>query len=635
LNRNIIRFLDRNFGEGEMNIPWKAIAGLVLFFSLIAVDGQTTTGGSTTARTTHQAAPKRPSIQSQIEELRQDMDAQRAQIDSLKQQLSERDTQLLQQVQQAAVAAQAAAQQAQEAAQTQQAALVASNQTVTGLQGAVADLRTSNQTAVATFNAEQVKIHQQIEHPDMLHYKGITLSPNGSFVEAATVNRTSATASDIATPFNSIPYSGADAAHMSEFYGTARQSRLALDAEGRVQNGIIRGYWEMDWLGVGVTSNNNESNSYVMRQRLLFAQAVLDNGWTFTGGQQWSLATETRVGVDNRTEALPLTIDPNYTVGLVWERQWGLRVSKKISDRFWLGTSLENPQLLAPSCAHAGGTAACPVNFVAGAAGTGGGLYNNGGQPGASSSAPLATYSYNLAPDVIAKLAVQPNWGHFEVFGVARFFRDRVYPNATPAGTGSAAGAYNDTTIGGGIGGGGRFYLAQKRFEIGLHGLWGDGVGRYGASTLPDTTLRPTGQLALLHGFSTLGELVVHPTKRFDLYFDYGMEFAGRRYFANNGGLMGYGIPNAVNTGCSAEPLPGTGPTAGYAPSNPADCAGITKDTQEPTFGYWYNIYAGEHGRLRQGFQYSYVVRNAWSGIGGSPMATNNVIETSLRYFVP
>ncbi len=615
-----------------MNINWKALASLVLVSAFTAASAQTTA----TAQKKHKTVAKKPSVESQIEELRQDMDAQRSQIDSLKQQLSERDTQL-QQAQQAAASAQAAAQQAQAAAQAQQQAIDASNQTVSTLQGAVTDLKTSTQAAVATVQSDQKKLVGDIEHPDVLHYKGITLSPAGSFIEAATVNRTKATASDIPTPFSSIPYDGANAAQMGEFYGTGRQSRLALLAEGHVSNGVIRGYWEMDWLGTGVTSNNNESNSYVLRQRQLFAQAALDNGWTFTGGQMWSLATETRDGLDNRTEVLPGTIDPNYNVGFVWERQYGFRVTKKIGNIFWLGASVENPQTLSPSCSAAGGTAACPKNYLLGATGTGGGLYNGGGQPGASSSSPLTTYSYNLAPDMIAKLAAQPTWGHFEVFGVARFFRDRVYPNANPGDTtGNATGAYNDSMVVGGIGGGGRVYVAQKKVEIGLHGLWGEGIGRYGATTLPDTTLNPYGQLAPLHGFSALGEIVGHPTKRLDLYFDYGGDYAGRRIYYINGGEEGYGIYTAVNSGCSTEPLPGNAPSSGFAPANPANCAGITKDTQEPTFGYWYNIYAGSHGRLRQGFQYSYVERNAWSGANGiGATATNNVFETSLRYYMP
>lgn len=633
-----------------MKINWKALAGLVLASTLAAGHAQSTADSASTApkttakhRVHRTAVHKRPTVESQIEDLRRDMDAQRTQIDSLKQQLSDRDAQL-QQAQQSAAAAQAAAQQAQQAAQTQQAAIESSNQSVSSLQGAVADLKTNNEAVVKTVHEEAGKIRSEIENPDALRYKGITLSPSGSFIEAATVDRSSALSSDINTPFNSVPYDGADAAHVSEFFGTGRQSRLAIDAEGHVSNGIIRGYYEMDWLGTGVTSNNNQSNSYVLRQRQLFAQAQLDNGWTFTGGQMWSLATETRNGLDNRTEILPGTIDSQYNVGFVWARQYGFRVAKKFGDAFWLGASIENPQTLSPSCSSKGGKAACPTNYLLGATGTGGGLYNNGGQPGASSSSPLTTYSNNLAPDVIVKLAVQPSWGQFELFGVGRFFRDRVYANevCTTTGTGSTAktsctysNAYNDSTVGGGIGGGVRLYAAQKRFEIGLHGLYGDGVGRYGTSTLPDTTLQPDGQLALLHGFSALGELVAHPTKRLDVYFDYGSDYAFRRYFANAGGFEGYGIPNAVNTGCDTEVVPATSPAAGFQPSSPSNCAGTTKDTQEPTFGYWYNIYAGSHGRLRQGFQYSYVERVAWGGVGGAPTGTDNVIETSLRYYMP
>ena len=41
------------------------------------------------------------------------------------------------------------------------------------------------------------------------------------------------------------------------------------------------------------------------------------------------------------------------------------------------------------------------------------------------------TYSTNLAPDMIVKLAYDsPKLGHYEVKGLGRFFRDRVVPTA-------------------------------------------------------------------------------------------------------------------------------------------------------------------------------------------------------------
>ena len=33
---------------------------------------------------------------------------------------------------------------------------------------------------------------------------------------------------------------------------------------------------------------------------------------------------ETKKGLDNRTEATPMQIDPNYTAGMSWDRAFGL-----------------------------------------------------------------------------------------------------------------------------------------------------------------------------------------------------------------------------------------------------------------------------------------------------------------------
>ena len=90
--------------------------------------------------------------------------------------------------------------------------------------------------------------------------------------------------------------------NMSEFYGSGRQSRLALKAVGKLEHVTFTGYYELDWLSAGVTSNNNQSNSYTMRQRQLWADAKLTNGWDFSGGQGWSLATETTQGLTRGTE---------------------------------------------------------------------------------------------------------------------------------------------------------------------------------------------------------------------------------------------------------------------------------------------------------------------------------------------
>ncbi|AXC10776.1 hypothetical protein ACPOL_1430 [Acidisarcina polymorpha] len=628
-----------------MKTNLKALASLALVLALPSGYAQTASSGTTsstpksTHRKVHRAAkPEGPSVQSQIDSLRTDMQTQ---IQSLKQQLSDKDAQL-QQAQQAAAAAQQAAQQAQAAAQQAQQGNTDNTTAVNSLQGAVTDLKSNNASIVQTVQDNQKQTQAAIEHPDALHYKGITLSPTGSFIEAATVYRNEALGADINTPFNSIPFNGADNANISEFFGTGRQSRLALLAEGKLTNNwTLRGYYEMDWLGAGVTSNNNESNSYVLRQRQLWAQAESNSGWIFTAGQMWSLATQTKTGMINRTEVLPATIDPQYNAGFVWERQYGARIVKSLDNKqVWLGLSIENPQTLTPSCQATGTGIACPYNYIIGAAGSGGGLYNGGGAPGATSSAPLATYSFNVAPDMIAKAVFEPKGlGHYEVFGIARFFRNRVYPNAPAPVAGVVTpvpqvGAYNDSTVGGGIGGSG-FYTVKKLVDLNVNGLWGDGVGRYGSSTLPDLTLRPDGQLALLHGFSALGQVTFHATPRLDAYFNYGGDYAFRRYFAVPGGTEGYGSPAIRDSGCGIEVTPSNVPQVGYQPNAPAGCGSPTKDVQEITAGYWYDFYRGPMGRFRQSIQYSYFDRYGWSGTGGTPKGNDNVFETSFRYYLP
>ena len=195
----------------------------------------------------------------------------------------------------------------------------------------------------------------------------------------------------------------------------------------------IGGYYEMDFLSAGVTSNNNQSNSYTMRQRQFWGQAAFNNGFTVTGGQQWSLITETTTGMNNRTENLPMAIDAQYHVGFSWARQYGFRVTKNFNNKLWLGLAVEESQATLTAHGnptvnvwrhqglhdlhHCDGSRAAPhgtsfshtvdTNFLLGSFGTSGGLYN-----------PLGNYAFNLAPDLVVKAVWEPGFGHYEVFGV-------------------------------------------------------------------------------------------------------------------------------------------------------------------------------------------------------------------------
>ena len=250
--------------------------------------------------------PPKPTVEDQINALRQEFQGQ---IDSLKSDLATKDVQL-KQAQQSAADAQAAAQKAEADATAQQQAVTENNSAVSTLKSTVDDMKQSNASIVSSFTEESAAIKKKIESPEAINYKGITISPAGSFLAAETVWRQGGTGGGLNTPFTGVPLDHSDAAQLSEFQGSGRQSRLAIRATGKLSNMTLTGYYEMDWLSAGVTSNNNQSNSYTVRQRQLWADAKTASGWDFSGGQGWSLAAETTQGLTRGTEVLPSSIDP-------------------------------------------------------------------------------------------------------------------------------------------------------------------------------------------------------------------------------------------------------------------------------------------------------------------------------------
>src|SRR5207302_2856490 len=184
-----------------------------------------------------------------------------------------------------------------------------------------------------------------------------------------------------------------------------------------------------------------------------------------------------RKGIQNRGEALPMMIDPQYVVGFTWQRAYSLRVTQSLMDnKLTLGASIEGPQTTLGGrgfSAFTNAAGATSQNFWYAAPGNGGGLNNGFDATG---------YAQNRAPDVVFKAVADPGFGHYEIFGILSQFRARVYPcavvSATAAGvtnnpdgstttvTGNpltcaaaptataptAAGAFNDSRTGGGGG---------------------------------------------------------------------------------------------------------------------------------------------------------------------------------------
>ncbi len=608
-----------------MNFRLKTLAVAILAACLFVSYAH---GGDQTPLAKKHAMPRKTnvpagtSVEEQIQALRQELQGQdqdlQRQIDTLKRNLADKDAQL-KQAQQAASDALAASARAEAAATAQQLAFTQNAAAVSTLQSSVSNLKASQVSLASTVSDETSAIKKAIASPDAIQYKGITLSPSGSFIAAETVWRSGATGGEINTQFTGVPLQYADAAQLTEFQATGRQSRVALRAVGKLDNMTLTGYYEADWLSAGITSNNNQSNSYALRQRQVWADVRLTKGWDFNGGQGWSMANETTQGLTRGTEILPSTIDSNYEAGFVWTRQYSFRVSKDFGKKFFVGAAAENAETLNPAGSN------LPTNLLTGSAGNAGGLYN-----------PTANYSFNVAPDFIAKVAFEPGWGHWELFGISRFFRDRIYPT-----TGSP---YNDTELGAGVGGGFRGPLFDKKVTVGLKGLWGQGVGRYGSSTIADVTIRPDGTLSPLHGFSGLSTVELNPTPRLNVYLNYGGDYIGRDYAGTGSTAVGYGAPGTVMSGCNTEvAASGTNAngTGGFNPSTPTNCKGNNRDVQELTAGYWYYIYNGPRGKLRQGIQYSFVLRNLWSGAGGSTNpngsaeGTDNEVFTSFRYYIP
>ena len=133
---------------------------------------------------------------------------------------------------------------------------------------------------------------------------------------------------------------------------------------------------------------------------------------------------------------MPLTIDAQYVVGFDWERQAELRVVKDFDDQQLLGRRFdaEEPQTLFGSSGGnnclTGATTPRPRSAAA---------LLEYAQCGGSNVNSIQAYSDNNAPDIIAKIAADPGFGHYELYGLLRFLDGRVsYPAGAPAEPGTS-----------------------------------------------------------------------------------------------------------------------------------------------------------------------------------------------------
>lgn len=415
----------------------------------------------------------------------------------------------------------------------------------------------------------------------------------GGFAEASGIYRRRSETADINSSFNTgIPYPYQAGYHMGEFRASTRNSRFSVLAEGNVNDSTkLASFMEIDFIGAANTANSNESNSYNPRLRQFYGTVDWNNsGWHMLAGQAWSLLTMGTQGITPRKENIPLTIDAQYVPGFTWTRNTQFRVVKDLDKGIWAGLSVESPQALVNAGPNVPTTCTNSSCFLT---------------AGGSGFTSATLYSTDIAPDLIAKLAFEPGYGHYEIYGLERTFYDR-------------SNGSNNTTYGGGVGAGAIMPIIEKHLDFQLSGLYGNGVGRYGSVQLPDVTVKPDGSLATITGLELLAGLIGHPDEDWDVYGYAGEERVSKQAY---GTANGYGNLNYDNSQCK---LP-TGTAA--------HCVANTSSVWQLTAGAWWKFYHGSYGTMKAGLQDSYTERNIFGGTGGGPSTNDNITMVSFRYY--
>jgi hypothetical protein len=435
----------------------------------------------------------------------------------------------------------------------------------------------------------------------------------GGFTEAMGVYRNRFTGSDVNSKWNigpgGVPLRNSPNYHMNELRGSARQTRLSILAEGREDYAALGAYFEIDFLGGAATSsaNSQESNGYSPRIRHLYATYDTPGGWHLLAGQEWSLLTMNKAGIVARQENIPLTIDSQYVPGFVWTRNLQVRLVKDFGRKVWAGLSLEAPQAIITGggllAGNSSGFATTsnytfrldnPSNFADVTSTT-----NNSNLPG--------SLSLDEYPDIAGKVAFDPGFGHYEVYGVGRFFTDRTLVNGVRS---------NNTTFGWGVGGAVLLPLVPKLLDFQASLLMGKGIGRYGSAQMFDVVVNPiTGKLDPLTEVMALLGLVVHPSDRLDVFGYAGMEQAARKSVLGTTG--GFGNPAYAPAGLVTE-----GSTAN---SSLAQMASV----RQAIVGAWYSFYKGSYGLMRVGLTGAYTRFRVF----GLPDESLDTVMMSLRYY--
>jgi hypothetical protein len=335
----------------------------------------------------------------------------------------------------------------------------------------------------------------------------------------------------------------------------------------------------------------------VPRLRLFWVD-VRKGQWEFLAGQSWSMLVPNRVGISALPGDLMYTqvIDINYTAGLTWTRQPGVRVLYHPSKTVTAGFSVEQPdQYMGGS---AGGSAITLPTALAGLATTQ--LDNGAGFNASPAGSYLGQPAYT--PDFIAKIAFDPSSRfHFDITGIESNFRT----------TNTAAPFTHNTLSGGGLQFGANAEIV-KNFRVITTNYWTDGDGRYMFGQAPNLIVRANGSLSGVKAGGTIDgvEAVVKNTL---LYGYYGGIYIGRNVAldANGTSFVGYGYPGSANS--------------------------QNRMINEITFGFNQTMWRNpRYGAINLMGQYEWLERSPWFVAANAPGQTHdNTIYLDIRYTLP
>lgn len=416
----------------------------------------------------------------------------------------------------------------------------------------------------------------------------------GGFIEAAAIWRDRNETADIGSSFNAIPFKNDANYENDEFRESSRQSRLQLLAQGPADSvNKVEAFYAMDFLSSGTTSNSNESNSYTLRVREAYADWYRKD-WDgyILFGQTWSTATMFKQGITPRKENIPLTIDAQYVTGFNWARQAQLRLVRNFGTQAAVALSLEEPQQLISGTAKGSG---------ASTSNPGGSLLNS-----------TATYSSDVAPDVIVKGAFDPGYGHYELYSLTRFFHDR-------AGNADGSDVRGHTTTAQSWGAAALLPVVPKMLDFQMSGLVGHGNGRYGSSQLKDSVVNPEhGEPNGLMEKQFLFGVIGHPDPLLDVYLYGGVEKIDSDQ---------HGFGAADNSGCDT-------PIESVATGTTLACSKTIQRVRQLNGGFWYKLYKGQLGFVNSGLQVSYTKMDTFDDANGNEGKTNDtMVFAALRYY--